>query len=345
MNPQPTTHNPQPIVNILTIDVEDYFQVSAFESVSGPDSWPGHELRVERNTDRLLQLLSDRGFHATFFVLGWVAERCPELVKRIARAGHEVASHGYGHRRVVHQSRDEFREDVRRSKVLLEDQCGEPVLGYRAPSYSISQSCLWAFDELYEAGYAYDSSVFPIRHDLYGMPDWPRFPFVIERIEDGNWVPAERKCFESRGMDYGLGQDPELTTQNPQPFFHLLEIPITTLRLMGRNFPIAGGGYFRLFPYNFTRWGLRRINQLDGQPFVFYLHPWEIDPGQPRMEGAGMKSRFRHYLNLERTEGRFEQLLEDFRFAPVREVLQLPLGRKAGVATSSRPAALHEPSV
>lgn len=287
--------------NYLSIDVEDYFQVSAFEQVSPPSSWEQREWRVEANTDRILDILAEREVQATFFVLGWVAERCPNLVRRIAAAGHEVASHGYGHRRVYVQQRDEFREDVRRSKTLLENLTGLAVLGYRAPSYSISAATAWAFDELHAAGFQYDSSIFPIRHDLYGMPDWPRFPVPAERADCGAWNPA-------KGVANGRPR--------------LLEIPITTLALGGRNWPIAGGGYFRLFPYGLTRWGLQRINQKEGRPFVFYLHPWELDPDQPRVAGAGWKSRTRHYLNLHRTEGRFRQLLQDFRFAPLSGLLK-----------------------
>jgi len=359
VNPELTTQNSQPVVNALTIDVEDYFQVSAFEAVSPPASWEQRELRVEANTDRILALLDERGVRATFFVLGWVAERCGELVKRIAAAGHEVASHGYGHRRVYHQSRAEFREDIRRGKTLLEGLTGEAVLGYRAPSYSISQACLWAFDELSEAGFLYDSSVFPIRHDLYGMPDWPRFVFRVERLggeearklgsrQAANWVPAEP---EARLRDIWAASPlvSKGTTANSQPLTvncarevslssrladqptssraTLLEVPITTLRLLGKNLPISGGGYFRLFPYGFTHWGLQRINRVDGQPFVFYLHPWELDPGQPRMDGAGLKSRFRHYLNLGKTEARFARLLDDFTFAPIRAVAGIPVGK------------------
>ncbi len=297
--------------NALTIDVEDYFHVSAFESVSLPATWDERELRVEVNTRRLLELFAERGVAATFFVLGWVAERCPGLVREIAAAGHEVASHGHRHRRVYHQDRQEFREDIRRGKAVLEDLTGEAVLGYRAPSYSISQTTLWAFDELCEAGFVYDSSVFPVRHDLYGMPDWPRFPFVVERTRGGNWVPAETEVSPGAGRPDG------------PPARTMLEIQITTLRLGGRNLPISGGGYFRLFPYGFTRWGLRRINRVDGRPFVFYLHPWELDPDQPRMSGVGLKSRFRHYLNLDRTEERLKRLLSDFAFTAVRSALPL----------------------
>ena len=286
--------------NYLSIAVEDYFHVSAFEAVAPAAGWEGRELRVERNTERLLQMLAEQGAPATFFILGWVAERCPDLVRRIAAAGHEIASHGFGHRRVGTQSREEFRSDLRRSKAVLEDLTGSPVLGYRAPSYSISARTWWAFDELHAAGFRYDSSIFPVRHDLYGLADWPRFAGPAERADGGAWKPAQ-------GAADGRPR--------------LLEIPITTLALGGRNWPIAGGGYFRLFPYALTRWGLRRINQQDRQPFVFYLHPWEVDPDQPRLTGAGWKSHTRHYLNLHRTEGRFRRLLRDFSFAPLRELL------------------------
>ncbi|MFU8858008.1 MAG: XrtA system polysaccharide deacetylase [Deferrisomatales bacterium] len=364
-------------VNALTIDVEDYFQVSAFEAVCDPSTWPGRECRVEANTHRVLELLAERGVRATFFVLGWVAERFPGLARAVAAAGHEVASHGYGHRRVCTQTREELREDLRRSKGLLEDQAGAAVLGYRAPSYSVGPTCLWAFDELVEAGFAYDSSVFPVRHDLYGIDDWPRFPFWLERLDEGeartpgrwdagtrgggkagvlegqgNWVPAEADpsapvllasppliqpasavSLPPRGRA-GVGAlAPVSQPPNGQVRPTLLEIPITTLRLGGRNWPIAGGGYFRLFPYRFTRWGLKRINEREGQPFVFYLHPWELDPDQPRIEGAGLKSRLRHYLNLNRTEGRFRRLLQDFRFAPIRDA----------IPGTSQPPAFHDP--
>jgi polysaccharide deacetylase family protein (PEP-CTERM system associated) len=284
------------MLNVLTIDVEDYFHVSAFEKHIRRDQWHSFELRVEQNTCRILHLLDEHDVKATFFVLGWVAERCPQLVKAIAAAGHEVASHGYGHQRVGTQSRNEFREDVRRSKYLLEDLTGCPVNGYRAPSYSISRETFWAFDELHGAGYRYDSSIFPVRHDFYGIPDWPRFAGWAVRHESGTWEPA---------LEKQLGRD------------SLFELPITTLRLGNKNLPIAGGGYFRLFPYDFTRWGLRRINRQDHQPFIFYLHPWEMDAEQPRINGAGAKSRFRHYLNLDKTEARIRRLLQDFDFASI----------------------------
>ena len=287
-------------LNALTIDVEDYFQVSAFENRVKVSEWDCYPLRVERSCRLILELLEARGVQATFFVLGWVAGRCPELVKEIHRAGHEIACHGYGHRRVCTQSRETFRQDIRQSKELLEDLVGEAVLGYRAPSYSISLDQLWAFDELAEAGFVYDSSVFPIRHDLYGIPDWPRFPFTVSRKADGLWEP------ENTGADAGARS--------------MREFPITTLALLGLRLPIAGGGYFRFFPYHFTRWGLNRINRTEG-PFIFYLHPWELDPGQQRIAGIGVKSHFRHYLNLERTERRFNALLSDFQFTTLRSFM------------------------
>lgn len=291
-------------INMLSIDVEDYFQVSAFERVSPAETWDSCESRVVANTERILHLLEAVNVNATFFILGWVAERYPDLVRQIAAAGHEVASHGYGHQRIGHLDRGEFRCDVRRSKEILENLIGRDVLGYRAPSYSISHQTPWAFDELLEAGYLYDSSIFPVKHDFYGMSDWPRFAGLAVKGGNGQWQPAES------------GQ----TSSEQQA---MMELPITTLCLAGKNLPISGGGYFRLLPYVASRWGLRRINQVDKQPFVFYLHPWEFDPDQPRMVGAGLKSRFRHYLNLHKTQGRFKRLLDDFKFVPIRTGLEL----------------------
>lgn len=287
------------IVNMLSIDVEDYFHVSAFERVSPPSSWTEFERRVDQSTDKILAILARFNVKATFFVLGWVAQFSPELVKKIALHGHEIASHGYGHQRVPTQSRREFREDIRQSKSMLEDLVGAQVKGYRAPSYSICLNSLWAFDELVEAGYTYDSSVFPIQHDFYGIPDWPRFPFPLQRTESGDWVP---------GSDRSLGCE-------------LVEVPISTLNKAGRNLPIAGGGYFRLYPYGLTRMGLKQINDQEKRPFVFYIHPWEFDPEQPRMKNAGLKSRFRHYLNLKKTEGRFTRLVQDFNFSTIDDVI------------------------
>jgi polysaccharide deacetylase family protein (PEP-CTERM system associated) len=297
------------MLNALTIDVEDYFQVSAFEKCVSRDCWDNYTLRVEVNTTLILDILDEFGVKATFFVLGWIAERKPMLVREIARRGHEVASHGYGHQRICNQTRAEFREDIRRSKAVLEDLAGEQVNGYRAPSYSISMDTLWAYDELLDAGYDYDSSVFPISHDLYGIPDWPRYPFTVEKGADGQWRPALPSV--QRTADSGQLQAESCPL--------ITEIPITTLSIAGKSIPIAGGGYFRLFPYSFTRWGFRRINRKEQRSFVFYIHPWEFDPQQPRMKDAGAKSRFRHYLNLDKTEGRFRRMLSDFRFSTIRE--------------------------
>jgi polysaccharide deacetylase family protein (PEP-CTERM system associated) len=266
------------IRNAMTIDVEDYFQVSAFAPVIARDSWAGRECRVERNVGRILDLLAKADVHATFFTLGWIAERYPDMVRCIVAGGHELASHGYGHLRASDQTREEFRDDITRSKAILEDIGGQQVLGYRAPSFSIGSANLWALDVLQQAGYRYSSSIYPIRHDHYGMPDAPRFAF------------------------YPNGPD------------GLLEVPITTVELMQRKLPAGGGGYFRLLPYALSRWMMERVNQVDQQSAIFYFHPWEIDPGQPRPAGASMKSRFRHYVNLDRMEGRIAQLTRDFKW-------------------------------
>ncbi|WP_229505193.1 XrtA system polysaccharide deacetylase [Massilia mucilaginosa] len=266
----------QPIRNAMTIDVEDYFQVSAFAPIIARESWPSRECRVEANIERILAILESGGVHATFFTLGWIAERYPDMVRRIVAGGHELASHGYGHLRASDQTRAEFADDVGRSKALLEDIGGQAVLGYRAPSFSIGTSNLWALDVLQEAGYRYSSSIYPIAHDHYGMPDAPRFAF------------------------YPNGPD------------GLLEVPITTAMLGQRKLPAGGGGYFRLLPYSLSRWMMRRVNSDDGQPAIFYFHPWELDPGQPRPEGASLKTRFRHYVNLQRMEGRIKLLTRDF---------------------------------
>jgi len=289
-----------PTNNYLTIDVEDYFHVSAFEKISPPATWAGRECRVEGNTDLILDILDEHNVKATFFILGWVAERYPQVTKKIAALGHEIASHGYLHQRVASQDRETYRADIRRGKALLEDQIGKAVLGYRAPSYSITWQTDWAFDELLAAGFQYDSSIFPMKHDFYGIPDWPRFAGYAVKRGDHWQAEAER----------------------PVETISIRELPITTLRLGNRNLPIAGGGYFRLLPYAATCWGLKRINQQEQQPFVFYLHPWEFDPQQPRMAGASAKSRFRHYLNLGKTEKRFRQLLRDFKFGTILEGLQ-----------------------
>jgi polysaccharide deacetylase family protein (PEP-CTERM system associated) len=265
------------VANAMTVDVEDYFQVAAFEDCIRREDWSRWPVRVEGNTRRVLDLFGRHGVRATFFVLGWVAERFPALVHDIAAAGHEVASHGFGHERLTNISRSEFRDGITRTKHLLEDISGNPVLGYRAPSYSIGAATLWAHEELREAGYRYSSSVVPIRHDLYGMPSAPRFAFYPQ--------------------DSGL-----------------LEIPVTTVHFAGRNWPCGGGGYFRLLPYALFRRGLRRVNHREGCSGVFYFHPWEVDPGQPRVPGVSFKNRVRHYLNLARMESRLERLMQDFRF-------------------------------
>ena len=273
------------LTNALSVDVEDYFQVSALAPLIDRASWTQRECRVVRNVERLLDLFAERGAHATFFTLGWVAERYPALVRRIVADGHELASHGYAHLRASEQSRDEFGQDVRRAKSLLEDLSGSRVQGYRAPSFSIGESNPWAFDVLLDAGYRYSSSVYPMRHDHYGSPDSPRFAYDVR--------PGLR------------------------------EIPLTTTRLLGRNLPAGGGGYFRLAPYRLSRWAIRRVNTIDQQPAIFYMHPWEIDPGQPRIAGTGLKTRFRHYVNLDKTESRLDRLLLDFRWGRVDEVFGL----------------------
>ncbi|TQK05233.1 XrtA system polysaccharide deacetylase [Herbaspirillum sp. SJZ107] len=264
------------IRNAMTCDVEDYFQVSAFAPYIDRASWPNRECRVEANMDRILALFERTGVRATFFTLGWIAERYPNVVKRIVAGGHELASHGYGHLRASDQTRAEFDNDIRSAKALLEDIGGQAVLGYRAPSFSIGRDNLWALDALLEAGYRYSSSIYPVQHDHYGMPEAPRFAF------------------------YPNGTD------------GLLEVPITTVQMMGRNLPAGGGGYFRLLPYALSRWMMAKVNQDDRQPALFYFHPWEIDTEQPRPEGVGAKSRFRHYVNIERMESRIEALARDF---------------------------------
>jgi polysaccharide deacetylase family protein (PEP-CTERM system associated) len=269
--------------NALTVDVEEHFQVAAFEGQIARDSWDVHDSRVLRNTHRVLDIFGEHGVAATFFVLGWVAERNPQLVRRVVADGHELASHGYDHTRVIHMDARRFRDDVTRTKDILEQTGGVRVRGYRAPSYSIDARNLWALDVLQETGHTYSSSIYPVRHDLYGMPDAPRFAF---RIRSGA----------------------------------ILEIPVTTVRFAGRNLPAGGGGYFRLMPYGIYRWGLRRVNEQDTQPGMFYFHPWEVDPDQPRIAGAPFRSRFRHYTNLQTMEARVRRLLKDFRWGRMDEV-------------------------
>ena len=273
------------ITNALTIDVEDYFQVSAFAPYIERSAWDRTPCRIERNIDRILELLDQHHAKATFFTLGWLAQRYPHLVRDISAHGHEVASHGQGHLRASDQSPAEFDTDIRDAKHILEDTAGTGVRGYRAPSFSIGHRNLWAFDRIVEAGYCYSSSVYPVKHDHYGWPAAPRFAFKVR--------PG------------------------------LLEIPVTTTRVLGRNLPAGGGGYFRLAPYALSRWAIDRVNRVDGRPAIFYFHPWEIDPQQPRVKGAGLKARFRHYLNLSRTELRLRQLLSDFRWDRMDRVFDL----------------------
>src|SRR5512141_475219 len=278
--------NGSPLANALTVDVEEHFQVAAFERTISRQAWAAHASRVSPNTSRVLDLFADHGAKATFFVLGWVAERHPDIVRRIVADGHELASHGYDHTRVHQLSPEQFRADVTRTKAILEDIGGIPVRGYRAPSYSINGKNLWALDVLLETGHIYSSSIYPVRHDRCGMPEAPRFPFRFR--PDG-----------------------------------ILEIPVTTVAFGSRNYPCGGGGYFRLLPYSAFRWMLKRVNQKDRQSGLFYFQPWEIDVEQPRVTDAPLKSRFRHYLNLGTMQARLERLLTDFRWERMDKVFNV----------------------
>lgn len=272
-------------LNVMSVDVEEHFQVAAFDRQVRPEDWPAQPSRVERNTDHILGIFAGHGVQATFFILGWVAERCPALVRRIQAAGHEIASHGYAHVPAFRQTREEFRADAARGKSVLEDITGKRVLGYRAASFSIVKRNQWAFAELEALGFRYSSSVNPVRHDIYGFPDAPRFIFTPD----------------------GTG---------------LTECPVTTLEFAGARWPCGGGGYFRLLPYPVFRWALRQVNR-QGHPCFFYLHPWEIDPEQPRIPGASLKSRFRHYTNLQRTEDRLGRVLREFAWGRFDHLLGL----------------------
>lgn len=274
------------VVNAMTVDVEDWFHVQALSSVIDRDSWPRREYRAVANTQRLLELFAEHRVRATFFVLGWVAQRSPGLLREIASAGHEIACHGLSHRLVYTQTPEEFREETLRSKALIEEAIGVPVRGYRAASYSITRQSLWALDVLIDAGFDYDSSIFPVRHDTYGIPDAPTVPGRVRS-------PS--------------GRD-------------IVEFPLTVARVLGIRLPVCGGGYFRLLPYWLNRAGLAQVNGSGGQPFVFYLHPWEIDAGQPRVS-AGLLSRLRHYTNLGRVEERLRRLMAEFRFGTMEQVL------------------------
>jgi polysaccharide deacetylase family protein (PEP-CTERM system associated) len=271
--------------NALTIDVEDYFHANALSRVAPRESWGSFEQRAEANTNRLLDLLAAHDVKATCFVLGWVAERYPSLVHRIVSDGHELASHGYWHRLIFSQEPAVFREDIHRSKTLLEDIGGVRVKGYRAPSFSVVERTLWALDVLAEEGYTFDASIFPIRHDTYGIPSAPRH--------------AHR--FTRNGT-------------------RIFEIPSSTTTVFGANLPVAGGGYFRLLPYAWTHWGIARVNRGEQKPVVFYIHPWDLDPGQPRFTGVSALSRLRHYTHLDECESRLRRMLKDFRWGRVCDV-------------------------
>ncbi len=275
------------VVSAFSVDVEDYFHVEAFRHIVDPADWESMEQRVEPSTRRLLGLLDEFDVKGTFFVLGWVAERRPKLVSHILAAGHEVGIHGYDHRPITAMTASGFREDIRRAKGIVEDITGKPVLGYRAPTYSVVKGTLWALDVMLEEGLRYDSSIFPIVHDRYGIPDAERYPWI-----------------EERGAD------------------RLTEFPISTVRLLGRNLPFVGGGYLRLLPMSYVRWGMRRVTGKEGRPAMLYVHPWEIDADQPVMD-VGRLARLRHYGGLGRVEQRLRELLRGFRFGTVRSVLGL----------------------
>lgn len=291
--PEPLHFFPRTDCNAMTVDVEEYFQVSAFEQHIDSRRWPSIPSRLQGSIEKILALFDSMDVHATFFTLGWVAERHPAIIRRISDAGHEIASHGMRHVRVINQDRATFRADVTRSRAILEDITGRPVIGYRAASYSIGADNLWALDVLGEAGFRYSSSVYPIRHDLYGIPGGPRFPF---RREPGG----------------------------------LLEVPVTTVEVAGGRYPCGGGGFFRLYPYALSRWAIRRVNRRDRSPAVFYFHPWEVDPDQPRLQGLGWKTRFRHYCNLERTQPRLRRMLADFHWDRMDHVFPVGSSQAGG---------------
>jgi polysaccharide deacetylase family protein (PEP-CTERM system associated) len=272
--------------NAMTVDVEDYFHVAAFSDVIKRDDWSAMEYRAEANTHKLLELFGERSIQATFFILGWIAQRSPALVRSIHAAGHEIACHGMSHELIYQQTPQQFARETRESKALLEEITGAPVHGYRAASWSITRQSLWALDVVHELGFLYDSSIFPIHHDRYGIPDAPKRPGVM-RTPNGK---------------------------------EIVEFPPSTAKMLGVRVPVAGGGYFRLLPYWLTRLGLRQINQQEQQGFIFYLHPWEVDPDQPPVR-AGWLSRFRHYTNLRKTQDRLRRLIEEFQFTTVRNVL------------------------
>ncbi len=278
--------------NALSIDVEDYFQVSAFEAYISKDQWGSLPHRIENNTYKILDLLTAKKVKATFFTLGWIAERYPSIVNRIVSDGHELACHGFEHIRVTEQTPDLFRSDVYKAKNILEQLSGKEVMGYRAASYSIGASNLWALNVLQELGFKYSSSIYPVKHDLYGMPEAPRFMF--EPIQDQDFK----------------------------------EIPITTVRFCNKNWPCGGGGFFRFYPYALSKWAINRVNLQEQQSAIFYFHPWEIDPKQPRQPGLSLKTHTRHYLNLAKMEARLNQLLTDFKWDTMENVFDIKQGQK-----------------
>jgi len=275
------------MLNVITIDVEDYFQVEAARPFVEFEDWERQELRVEQNVRKLLDMLEARQVKATFFVLGWIAERMPHIVREMRRLGHEIACHGYAHRMISEQSPDEFREDVRMAKAILEDIAREEVLGYRAPTFSITDKTFWALEILAEEGFRYDSSIFPVRHDRYGMPNWSRHIQTVD-LQNGHSI---------------------------------IEVPPLTARVLGLNLPVAGGGYFRLAPLWVSSWAIRRMNS-EGHPAILYLHPWELDPGQPRLPIPPLQ-RFRHYVNLAATEKKLSRLLVTGSFVRLKDILSL----------------------
>jgi len=278
------------IINGLSVDVEDYFQVEAFSSTISFSSWDTQESRVERNTKKVLKFLEEEGIRATFFCIGWVAKRFPGLIKEISQNGHEIASHGFFHKPIWKQTPKEFREDVRSSKRILEDLIGKKVIGYRAPTYSITKKTLWALEILSEEGFVYDSSIFPIKHDLYGMSSAPRFPFKVK--------------------DHFLNVNSDL-----------VEVPMSTLSFLKIKIPVAGGGYFRAFPFWFIRFAFWFINSIEKRSVIFYIHPWEFDPDQPKIKGLPFKSRLRHYINLNKTSKRFKKLISIFKFNTISNII------------------------
>lgn len=276
-----------PVVHAMTVDVEDYFHVSAFYKVISQGDWDKWPSRVEENTLKLLDLFEQREIKCTFFVLGWVAERLPELIRKLSEQGHEIASHGYSHQLVYTQTPEVFREETKKSKDILEQITQKPILGYRAASYSITRKSLWALDILAELGFEWDSSIFPVHHDNYGVPGSPTQPYTIE-LENGSKIT---------------------------------EFPLTSAKVMGMSVPAAGGGYFRQYPYALSRWLFERASLNQTRPLIFYLHPWEIDPEQPRVPNASLKSKFRHYTNLHRCYGRLERMISDFNFGTIQQSL------------------------